>query len=335
MKRVLVTGATGFIGGRLVARNLEAGRRVRALVRPGNPLGPGLERRGVEVVYGDVRDGALVRRAVEGAEQVFHCAAVVTDWGPWKWFEEVTVRGTENVCRAALECGVGRLVCVSTNDVFGLDESRVLDESCPLRPWKEPYPDAKIQAEKRAWEFHRRHGLPVTMVYPCWVYGEGDRTFVPLLADAIWKREMVFWRKNAVIWPTYIDNLMDLMMLVSEDDRAVGNGYLAHDGESVTLQDFCGDVAEALGAKRVKTHIPYAAAYTAAVVMEAFWKLFRLSKRPLLTTYAVRNLGSRLRFSIEKAKRELGWSPEVSFRDGFARAMVWLKGLDLTALKTK
>ena len=303
MKKVFVTGATGFIGGWLVTRNLEAGNRVRALVRSGNPLGPEMERRGVELVYGDIRDEAVVRRAVQGMDQVFHCAAVVTDWAPWKEFEEVTVRGTESVCRAALQGGVGRLVCVSTNDVFGLGESRVLDESCPLRPWKEPYPDAKIRAEERAWEYHGRHGLPLAMVYPCWVYGPGDRTFVPLVADAIRKNEMIFWRKNALIWPTYIDNLMDIMMLLSEDPRAVGNGYLVHDGESVAFKAFCGHLADALGVARPTKHIPYAAAYSAAVVMEAAWKVFRVRKRPLLTTYAVRNLGSRLRFSIEKAGR--------------------------------
>jgi nucleoside-diphosphate-sugar epimerase len=335
MKKVFITGATGFIGGHLVSRNLERGNRVRALVRPGNPLGPRLEQRSVDVVYGDVRDGAVIHQATEGVDVVFHCAAVVTDWGPWKLFEEVTIKGSENVCTAARECGVGRLVYVSTNDVFGPDETRVLDESCPFQSWKEPYPDAKIQAEKHAWEIHRQHGLPLTIVYPCWVYGEGDRTFVPLLADAIRKREMVFWRKNAVVWPTYIENLMDVMMLIGEDERAVGNGYLVHDGDSVTLQEFCAEMAKAMGLKRVKARIPYSAAYATAVVMESLWKAFRVSKRPLLTTYAVKNLGSRLRFSIDKANRELDWSPAVPYSQGFARTMEWLKTLDPETLKEK
>ncbi len=335
MKKVFITGATGFIGGHLVTKNLEKGNQVRALVRPGNPLIPRLEKRGVEVAVGDIQDRDLIRQAAKGMDVVFHCAAVVTDWGPWKLFREVTIDGSENVCRAALECGVGRLVYVSTNDVFGPDESRVLDETCPFQPWKEPYPDAKIQAEKHAWEYHRVHSLPLTMVYPCWVYGEGDRTFVPLVADAIVKRELLFWRKNAIVWPTYIENLMEVMMLISEDERAVGNGYLVHDGESVTFQDFCGEVADALGVKRVRMHIPFLAAYAAALVMETAGKLFRSEKRPLLTTYSVKSLGSRLRFSIAKAERELGWSPSYSFCQGFARTMEWLRTLDLETLKEK
>jgi len=335
MKQVLVTGATGFIGGHLVARNLEAGNRVRALVRPANPGIPELERRGVEVFEGDIRDRDAVRRAVKGTDVVFHCAAVVTDWGPWELFQEVTVGGTENVCRSVLESGAGRLVHVSTNDVFGLDESRVLDEACPFRPWNEPYPDAKIQAEELARALHRERSLPLTLVYPCWVYGEGDRTFVPLVADAIRKREMVFWRKNAIVWPTYIENLMDLMMLVARDERAVGNGYLVHDGESVTFQEFCGQISDALGVKRVRMHIPYAAAHAAARVMEVAGKVLRSEKRPLLTTYSVKNLGSRLRFSIEKAEQELGWRPAVSLPEGLARTLAWLKTLDPETLKGK
>jgi len=335
MKRVFVTGATGFIGGHLVSRNLHEGNRVRALVRPGNPQAPRLEQRGVEVVYGDVRDPEAVRHGTRGVDHVFHCAAAVTDWGPWKLFEEVTIGGSRNVCQAALEAGVKRLVYVSTNDVFGPDESRVLDESCPLTPWDEPYPDAKIQAEKHAWEFFHGHGVPLTMVYPCWVYGEGDRTFVPLVADAIRKRELVFWRKNSLVWPTYIDNLVDLMMLAAEDERAVGNGYLVHDGESVTFQAFCAEVARSLDVKPVTLHVPYGAAYGAAVVMESAWRLFRVSKRPLLTTYAVRNLGSRLRFSIDKARRELGWSPSVAYSEGLERTLAWLRTLDPETLKGK
>ena len=87
--------------------------------------------------------------------------------------------------------------------------------------------------------------MPLTMVYPLWVFGEGDQTFVPLLADAIIKKELIFWRKGAIVWPTYIDNLVDLLMLISEDERAIGNGYLVHDGESTTLEDFCTGIAVA------------------------------------------------------------------------------------------
>src|SRR5690606_33442 len=137
---------------------------------------------GATVFEGDIRDKASVMNACVGCHIVFHAAAVVTDWAPKQLFDEVTVEGTRHVCEGALAAGVERLVKVSTNDVFGLDESEVMDETFPMRSWHEPYSDAKMAAEEIAWTYHREKGLPVTMVYPCWVFGPGDRTFVPLLA---------------------------------------------------------------------------------------------------------------------------------------------------------
>ena len=334
-KLVLITGATGFIGGHLVKANLAKGYSVRALVLPDDPGESALTSKGVETVTGDIRDYEAVKRAASGVDTIFHCAAVVTDWAPKKLFQEVIVRGTENICKASVAAGVSRLVDMSTNDVFGTDESQVMDETFPLQPWREPYPDSKIEAEKISWRYHREQGLPVTMVYPCWAYGEGDQTFVPLLADAIVKRELIFWRKDVIVWPTYIENLVDLLMLIAEDDRALGNGYLVHDGESTTLQEFCAEIARSLGVPPITTHIPYPAAYAGAVAMELVWKTFRKKTRPLLTTYTVKNLGSRLKFSIAKAERELGWQPKISCKEGLGRTMEWVKTLDIETLKQK
>jgi len=335
MKKVLITGATGFIGGNLVKGNLARGNRVRAMALPGDPGATLLKERGVEVVQGDVRDFESVKKAMEGMEIVFHCAAVVTDWAPESLFQEVTVGGAENMCRAACETGVSRFVDISTCDVFGIIEDKVMDESFPLSPWNELYPDYKIQSEEIMWRYHKEKGLPVTMVYPLWVYGEGDQTFVPLLADAIVKKDLIFWRKDAIVWPTYIDNMVDLLLLISEDPRAVGNGYLVHDGEFTTLQEFCAEIARALGVPPITTHIPYGLAYAASWIMELLWKVLRIKQRPLLTTYVVKNLGSRFRFSIDKAERELGWKPKMSYKEGMDVTMKWLKTLDLKTLKQK
>jgi len=335
VKKVLITGATGFIGGHLVTANLARENSVRALVLPGDPGETQLTSKGVDVVIGDIRDYKAVEKAATGIDIIFHCAAVVTDWAPKKLFKEVTIGGTENICKAAVAAGVSRLVDMSTNDVFGLDESQVMDETFPLKPWQEPYSDSKIEAEEICWRYYREQKLPVTMVYPCWVFGEGDQTFVPLLADAIVKKELIFWRKGTIVWPTYIENLIDLLMIMAEDDRAVGNAYLVHDGESTTLEEFCDGIANSLGVPPINRYIPFSVAYAAAAVLEALWRMFRKQTRPLLTTYTVKNLGSKLRFSIAKVERELGWRPRISYKDGFARTMEWLKTLDVATLKQK
>lgn len=335
MMTVCITGATGFVGGHLTKACLDRGWKVKALVLSGDPGAGNLQALGVEVCTGDLRDFASVHKAVSGASVVFHAAAFVTDWGSEEMFEAVNVKGTENVCKACVETEVRRLVKVSTNDVFGLGEEMVMDETFPMSPWKEPYSDTKIKAEEVAWHYHKEKGLEVTMVYPCWIFGPGDRTFVPLLADSILKNELVFFRKQTIVWPTYIKNLVDLLLLISEHPAANGNGYLVHDGEFVTFEAFSSEVAECVGKELKIRYIPYWLAYFAAMVMEFLWKLGKAKTRPLLTTYVVKNLGSRLRFSIEKAKRELGWEPPVRYRTGMNETMEWLKTLDLRQLKQK
>ncbi|MGQ9586498.1 MAG: NAD-dependent epimerase/dehydratase family protein [Anaerolineae bacterium] len=332
---VLVTGGAGFIGRHLVQKNLELGHEVTVFELPGAPGLAELARQGVRVVEGDIRDAEAVQRACRGQDVIFHCAAVVTDWAPRRLFDEVNVGGMENVCRAAVEAGVSRLVEMSTNDVFGLREGVVIDETFPYQPWGEPYPDTKLQATEIAWKYYREHGLPVTMVYPCWAYGPGDRTFVPLTADAIVKRELIFWRKDVIVWPTYIANLVDLLILISEHEAAVGEGFLVHDGVSDTFQGFCDKIADSLGVPRITTHIPYGAALAAATVMEWIWRLLRRRMRPLLTTYTVKNLGSRLQFPIAKAERLLGWKPPIAYEQGFAETMAWLKQTDPSTWKGK
>ncbi len=335
MRQVLITGATGFIGGHLVDRFLANGDHVRALVMPGNADVKKLTDKGVEAIRGDVREYRHVSRVMPGIDVVVHCAAVVTDWAPRREYKEVTVGGTRNICKVACKENVGRVIHISTNDVFGLSEKSIFDESSPRKRWREPYPDYKIKAEEICWLFHQEQRMPLTVIYPCLVYGKNDYTYVADLADAIIKNEMFFWRNHAVIWPTYIDNLVDLIMCASDDDRAIGNGYLVHDGESVTLQAFCRSIAEELGVPPTTKHISFALAYANALLQQSKHKLLRNKKRPLLTTYIVKKLRSRLRFSIAKARIDLDWRPGVPFEDGFKQTMAWLKKADRSRLKTK
>lgn len=335
MAKVLITGATGFIGSNLVAAALERGHRVRALVRKGSPREAQVPSAQVEIAYGDMTDRGSLEQACRGQEIVFNCAGVVSDWEASAVYQAVNVDGVDHLCTAAAGQGVARLVHVSTNDVFGRREGVLIDETCPMQQWGESYPDSKIDGDAILWRRHRQQGLPVTLVYPCWVYGRGDRSFIPLTADAIVKRELIFWSKRTHVWPTCIDNLTHLMLLVAEHPRAQGEGYLVHDGEMVTFRQLCTTLAEALGVPPIRTRIPYALAWLAAVAMEGWARLRRSRLRPLLTTYIVKNLGSRLQYSIGKAERELGWTPPVSYRQGMAETIAWLKTRDPESFKEK
>lgn len=319
---VLVTGGTGFVGSALVRRLAGIAREVRVLALPDDPSAAGLERAGgaIHLVRGDVGARDTLDAACDAIELVYHCAAVVTDWAPRRLFDAVNVQGTTNVLGAAAAAGVARLVHLSTNDVFGLVEGRVIDETFDMVPWGEPYPDTKIAAEGACWAAHRAGRIPVSMVYPCWIYGPGDRRFVPEIAHALRTRQLVLWRRDCLVWPLHVENLVDLLLLVGTKPEAAGEGYLAHDGMSLTFEAFCHRIAAAIGAPPPPLAIPRAAAHLAALAMEAAARALRRRGRPLLTTYVVKNLGARLEFSIAKARR-LGFVPRIAFDTGLREAL--------------
>ena len=215
MARVLITGGTGFIGTHLTRRCIAQGHRVTVMALPGDPGIPNVATWPCDVVTGDIGDGALMETLCQGQEIVFHCAAVVSDWAPRALFNRVNITGMENVCRAALKAGVRRLVEISTNDIFGLREDVVMDESFPLQPWGEPYPDTKIAATQIAWRYHREHGLPVTMVFPRWVYGRGQNVRAADGRRHRQGRHALLAARRARL-PTFVGNLVDLLILISE-----------------------------------------------------------------------------------------------------------------------
>lgn len=323
----VVTGATGFIGGALVRRLLSAGDEVRAIVLPNDPLAAQLQdiaaaEGRLRVVVGDITDTASIAPAFESADRVFHTAALVHAWAPFERFHRVNVGGTCNVAEVALAAGVMRMVAISTSDVFGLPRgTEIFDESSPLRRWNEPYPDTKIEAEQWLWRFHRDSGMPVSIIYPGWVYGPGDRAFFPALADAIASGSMLFWYHGARLPFVYIDNLVDACILAASTPSAVGRGYIVYDSQDVTMEELCGRIATAIGARRPRLHVPYRLAHTVASILQTAWRLSRRPAAPPLMTVDVKAFGMQWFFSNARARKELGWEPKVSLEDGLALAI--------------
>jgi nucleoside-diphosphate-sugar epimerase len=323
----VVTGAAGFVGGALVRRLLAEGDEVRAIVLPGDRLAQDLHAVDptdgrLRVVLGDITDTASIAPAFEGADRVFHTAALVHAWAPYERFQRINVSGTRNVAEIALATGVTRLVHVSTSDVFGLPrKDEVFEETSPLAPWNEPYADTKIEAERWLWRFHRDSGMPLSVVYPGWVYGPGDRAFFPGLAAAIRSRTMVFWQRGVRLPFVYVDNLIDACLLAASQPRAVGRGYLVFDSQELTFEDLCGRIANAIGAKRPRLHIPYRLAHTTASALQMMWRLARRSTPPPLLTVDVKAFGMQWHFTNARARAELGWTPRISLEEGLQLAL--------------
>jgi 2-alkyl-3-oxoalkanoate reductase len=333
-KTVLVTGASGFIGSHLVKRCLRDGYRVKALVRKGNSRIAALRASGVEVVEGDVRDAGAVDAAGRECELVIHAAALTTDWGPKQEFIDINVGGTRNVCDVSLKHGVGRLVYMSTSDCFDQLTLERIDEQTPYSTNASLYGATKIGGTQEVWSAMRK-GLPVSILYPTWVYGPGDRTLFPLLADIIRKRQLFFWSRNAPMSMIYIDNLVDLTMLAATHPAAAGEAFNASDGEAITFEEVCGYIAGAIGAPVPSLHLPFALVRRIAGGMELLYRIVKSVKRPLLTHQAVNVLAARAMIDVSKARRMLGWQSLVPQDEGIRLTLEWLVTLDPSQWKVK
>ena len=321
--RCLVTGGSGFLGGHLVEALVKRGDQVCALVRNTSNT-KHLCLLGVELYQGDVGDIQSLRKATKGIDVVFHCAALAADWGRWEEFENVNVFGTFNLLQAALETRVGKFIHVSTTDVYGYPDSLV-DETAPFRFRGWPYGDTKIRAEQAVWEHYRKHGLPTSVVRPLNIYGPRSTSFVLEIADLLRKRSMVnIGRGQKAAGLVYVSNVVDVLLMAADKDISIGKAYHASDGSNVTWPQYVNCLADIIGTPHPRISLPYRPAYFIGWLMEKLYGSLAIKKRPLLTRMAVELLGTDQGFSIEKAQRDLDYTPKVGFKEGMQRVKDWL-----------
>jgi nucleoside-diphosphate-sugar epimerase len=324
MKKNLVTGGSGFLGSHVVEALLARGEGVRALVRPTSKISH-LESLGVELVNGDLRDIESLKVATHGVERVYHCAALAADWGDWADFRAVNVTGVRNLLEASLESGVGKFIHVSTTDVYGHPDYPA-DESAPhrLRGWQ--YGDTKTEGEKLVWDYHRQRGLPVTVIRPANIYGPRSTSFVLEVVDLLKTDSMVHigdGTKPAGL--IYVTNVVDLMLLAADNENSVGQAYNATDGSDITWRQYVNRMAEITGLPAPRIVIPHRLAYFGGWLMETTYSALHIQSRPLLTRMFAELFSTHQGFSIEKARRELGYTPKVDFAEGMRRVEAWLR----------
>ena len=317
----LVTGATGFVGGRLWRVLQAQGFRVRVLTRRDTGLEE-LVTAGVEVAHGDLRDHAAVERATRDQRLVFHCAGRVSDWGPRTAFIEANVNGTANVIAACVENKVERLVHLSSLTVLGLPRhAREVDETTPYAdpPIGDFYTQSKIAGEKLVRAANGEHGLTTTVIRPGAIWGPGDVIIVPRILRLMRRGLMpIVGSGNNVLGLSHVDNLVVGMILAAETDAAAGQVYHITDGEIVVARDALEEVARAYGLAAPRLRVPFWAVHSFAATVEGLAKAFGRTTPPPITRYGVRFVACDCRYDIRKARRELGYEPRVSFRKGIA-----------------
>ncbi len=325
--RALVTGATGFIGSHIADRLLMRGHTVRALVRPGSDVAY-LEERGVELVRGDLTDPASLAPAVEGIETVFHAAAMVGDWGPWRAFKSVTIEGTRNVLEAAAQAGVPRFLLISSDAVYAHRYlGKRMTEETPLETrfaWWDYYRRSKLAAERLAWRYSDDGRLSVTALRPGVVLGERDRATVPgVIAFLRSKSAMYLGSGHNRLPYVYAGDVADACLLAASSDKAAGGAYNVVSPERVTQRDLLASVAEESGLAVPRRAMPLPIAYGFAFVMELASVLGGRRTRPSLTRFGVTMIGGHYLEDATKTERELGWRAETPMREAVRRSVEW------------
>ncbi|HLN04379.1 MAG TPA: hopanoid-associated sugar epimerase [Bryobacteraceae bacterium] len=304
MKPTLVTGASGFIGWHIARLLGERGHKVRALVRPASKL----RELDAETVTGDLREAVSLDRAVVGCGLVFHVAADYRLWArDQRELYESNVEGTRNLLEAARRAGVERVVYTSTVGCIGVPKDGLGDETQPVRleEMAGAYKRSKFLAERVALDF-AASGFPVVVVNPTAPVGDHDVKPTPT------GKIVLDFLKGAL--PAFIDtglNLVDVRdtaeahLLAAERGRP-GERYIVG-SENLTLAEILQKLARLTGREAPRVKLPYAVAYAAGVITTGWARL--TGRPPLAPLDAVRMAKKKMFVSIEKARRELGFSP--------------------------
>jgi len=319
--RVLVTGATGFIGSKLVRALRTEGWTVRALVRPGRAAAFAPED-GIEACVGDLDDPASLQRSCRGIDAVVHTAGALGKWGvPEASLRRINVGGTAALLEASREARVRHLVHLSAGGVSGPMPPVPADETYPCRP-RTPYERTKLEAERLALEFHRRHRLPLTILRPTFTYGPGDRHKLPIFRAVQKGKIVLVGSGNSLIHPVFVDDVVRGIRCAL-DREGTGRTYILGGPRPVSKRELLDAIAEAIGVRRRWRRIPRGLAFAAALGAEGVGRL--VGKAPPLTRGRVWMMGWSFGYRIARAQAELGYDPITDLDAGLRQTVAWYR----------
>ncbi len=325
---ILVTGASGFLGGALVEALVGRGHLVRTLQRTKGARLERLEREGrVENALGSIEDRAAVDRAMEGIESVFHVAAKAGVWGDYDAYHRANVLGTRNVLAAARAAGARRLVFTSSPSIVhdGRDQEGI-DESAPIAAHPSaPYPATKGVAER---EVLASHGAPsgegalaTVALRPHLIWGPGDTNLTPRIVERARRGRLVLvGGGEKKIDATYVASAVHAHLLawerVGPDAACGGKAYFIAQGEPVPARELILGIVRAHGLDARPRSVPLPIARALGSLVEASHRLLGREDEPPLTRFVAEQLGTAHWYDLSAAARDLGYRAPVTTREG-------------------
>jgi nucleoside-diphosphate-sugar epimerase len=282
---------------------------------------------GAEVIIGSVTDRSAVERSMRGVEFVFHLAAAFRELNvPNSFYDEVNVAGTRVVLEAARQAGVRKFVYCSTCGVHGNIDHPPAGEDAPIRP-ADYYQRTKYEAEPLVKEFGRS-GMETVILRPAAIYGPGDPERFFLIFKRVAKGSFpMFGNGRTLYHPLYIDNLVDAFLLCMPPGAGEGREYLIADERYYPIEEIVRAVGRALGVPVRIRHYPVLPVVVAGHICEAVCKPFGVT--PPIFPRRVDWYRQNRAFDITRAKRELGYQPQVELDDGLRRTGTWYRQMGL------
>ncbi len=320
--RILITGAGGFVGRRLCEKLAGKGHKLRVLIR--NDRHEALFKSlNAEIYTGDIREPEVVDWACDGVSGIFHLASIVQQAGVDDHeFWDTHMTAVQNLLLSAKKYDVKRVVHCSTIGVLGHIDGAPADETTDYNV-EDIYQITKAEGEKVALEFHALTGLPVTVVRPAAVYGPGDTRLFKLFKIVATGKFRMVGDGNTQIHPVYVDDLVDGMILAYENENAVGEKYILGGDAPVSLNQWVKIIALHASVELKNVSVPYPLVRAAAVACEMVCKPFNIE--PPLFRRRVDFFVKNRAFSIDKARRELGYEPKVGLDEGSKLTLEWYK----------
>ncbi len=324
--KILVTGGTGFTGSHLVRYLLQRGHQVVALDHQEGLLPDELKRLGAELVIGSVTDPELLRRTVRGCDAVYHLAAAFRRVNlPKKVYFETNATAMRSLLTICREEGVRKVIYCSTQGVHGNIRNPPGDENSPIAP-EDYYQYTKYKGEEIAQEFIAQ-GMDITILRPTALYGPGDPGRFRMLFRQV-KRGWFpyFGAGKALYHPVYVENFCEAFELARETPASKGQTYLIADEQYFPICEIVAKIAAVMGVQARSVHLPFWPMYALAVAVEFLFK--PLPWDPPIFPRRVDWYRQNRAFTIEKARRELGYRPKIALDDGLKLTYAWYQDHD-------
>ena len=326
MKRVLVTGATGFLGKYLVSELIESGCSVVAVGR-NEKAGAALSDIGAEFVKADFTEKASLDSCFCNIDCVIHAGALSTVWGKWEDFYNINVIGTKNMCELCLEHNVGRFVYVSSPSIYSSRSDRfdIREDDYDKNNDLNYYIKSKILAEGVIREYSEK-GLYNIIIRPRGLFGIVDTSLIPRILRANSKIGIpLFNNGNNYVDITHVRNVAHACCLACSAPDVSGEVFNITNGEPTAFRSILEEFLAAIGEKPKYLKLPFGLVFGISSFLEWFYRTFKLSGEPALTKYTVCTLAFSQTLNIEKAREKLGYTPIISLSEGIKEYGQWWK----------